>query len=197
VHDLFVNAVFAQPSVCLGQQLKPLSLAHAHVLMAFGSPYVTKGAPTLGDLAVAVWICSRDCYPFAGVADAVRDPRLERQAKKWGRRSGKDALAGDSAVFVDYIKTGLHLPPRQIDPGKARLQRVPWTVSAVCALMRNGLTRDEAWTVPMAEACMYRLGFDFLDGDDSLQSEEEREAGFVTVKKREDAPTDGESNTQI
>ena len=187
MHDLFVNAVFARPPVCLGQQLKPLTLAHVHVLMAFGSPYISKGTPTLGDMATAVWICAQDCYPFPGIAEAVRDEKIVKRAEKWGKRCQPERLTADAAAFVDYLKTGLKMPPRQVDPSKVRLQRVPWTVSAVCALMRNGLSRREAWTMPLAESVMYRLGFDFLDGDDSLQSEAEREAGYVTARRTEDS----------
>lgn len=192
MHQLFRNAVFQRPPVVLGRQLKPFSLAHAMFLLACDSPYFHVGAdPTIEDMAFLVWVCSQDAYPFGPIADAMLDDRTQKAMRKWGvqwsRKTRMTSMIEDSVKLTDYLISANDRPPRYFADGTQRNPKTPWPLTMVVKLMMNGTPVAQAWNQPMALSTSVKLTIDFLEGDDSLQSEREA-AACVVVKEKEPEP---------
>lgn len=158
----------------MGVQLRAFTLAHAYALMVMDSPWLTCAvAPSLDDLAVAVWVCSRDCYPLESVVVEMGERGAVRWMKRLGKRWDYRRAQADFDAFAQYITDYSETPDRFVKDSARRLNRVPWPLAVATALIRGGFDARSAWTMPLNQAFAHKLAADFLDGDDSLLSEEE------------------------
>jgi len=177
VHQLFRNAIFNTAPVVFGLRLKPFSLAHAYVLEAFDSPYMRAGAdPTIEDMALLVWVCSQDAYPFERMTAAMLHPRLQKKMARWGRRVRVQDIPGECDKVREYLTVGNDHPARHFKEGQRRDPRTPWPLVIFVKLKQAGISDERAWNQPLPMSTAIKLTVDWLGGDNSLRSEFEQQS---------------------
>lgn len=177
MHQLFRNAIFQRAPVVFGRQLRPFSLAHAYVLEAFESPYMRGGAdPTIEDMALLVWVCSQDAYPFERLADEMLDPRLQKRMAKWGRRVRSQDLAAEADKVRQYLMVAHDQPARYFREGALRKPSMPWPLVIFVRLKQAGFDEATAWNQPLPMSTAIKLTVDWLAGDDSMENDDQRAA---------------------
>lgn len=147
--DCYVNALVLEPPVILGRKLLDLSLYHLAVLDTLGSPYVMGGAKSIDDLALGVWICSRNPKQIKrGMATGL----IKKQMWLMGIvHSGAD-LHKEGQSFERYITEYMRMPEWWSSDGSPR--RVPWYFSVAWAIMPR-VGEDRAWSMSLALAMAY------------------------------------------
>ena len=104
----YLDAAYPEPVTLLGQRLQPFALGHMELLCRFGNAYVTPGrAPTLDDLAFAVFICSQT---WREALDAITADDLPAKLKAWGDNLGPFVFEDKSEDFVRYLLAGSRTP---------------------------------------------------------------------------------------
>ena len=133
--------------VC-GRRLLPFCLRHRVALEAIGSPIInTHLLVGAEDVLAAVRILSSyDLEDFRKPSTFMEGLWMSRM-----RRDKKKLL--EEASKLHYYFEAQSLWPRfwQKDDGD-KDHATPWPLVVVSALMRNGCTYEEAWTMPEAEA---------------------------------------------
>jgi len=163
-----------------GVRLGPLTLAQAYCLHAWESPLVQGGDVTPADFALALWTCSRPCWPFHRFCDAVVRGRPERTLARWGRRYDLRRLTEDVATLRLWVSWHCKLPPRFLkESGASRGAAAPWPLVVAVQVMPI-LGERRTWTAPVPEVLAYKIALDNAQGDTSWKSEEEEAQGYMT-----------------
>jgi hypothetical protein len=156
VDNPFLRSLFVQPSTVLGKTLKPFSAYHAAALMLLDSAFVTGQTPGISDLALACLICSEDSV----TGPATLFPQPDQAAlEDWGGSQDWDydyEIEKFLVHMADYTAVpDVWIPEEQSDTADSG---IPWpffTVSTVLMHM-HGITRREAWDMPLSELVSYK-----------------------------------------
>ena len=173
--DCYKNAWLVEPPRVLGVQLLPLSIGHAYLLEAYDSPLVEGGTARIGDLAFAVWICSRT---FRRCLSGLRDSKkTTKTCRRWGRRTRRLDYKDELAVFKAYGRAYFDAPERWESKGGSKQSGVEWTFMLAWAMSGGRIdprTHADIWDVPVNMALAYNAARLTLGGDDTFVSEDVR-----------------------
>lgn len=169
---VYVDAFSLRAPCVLGRQLLPLSLGHVLLLHGIASPFVGQRDRGAGDLARAVWICSR---PASETRRAALDPKaIARDTKAWVKAAGKLDMVEQLATFEEYMAAFCKVPERW-ESGDLKPVKVGWPYAIAVAIRPLFGSMDEAFDQPVNHACCLKASMDALGGDTTLMSEDERE----------------------
>jgi hypothetical protein len=188
--SVFANAFCLPPTpTLLGRKLLPFSLGHSLLLESIESPVMDAGAVMPGELAVALWICSRPAVdPATEHPPAVDRDAVAAEFDEWGRRTPRDQLAEALVIFRAYLAAFTEAP-RRWESGKAGAAPAsPWQYAVVNALREHlHCGYAAAWNTPVNRALAEYATLGEAHGDTSVMSADEcREAEEV---ERADEPT--------
>lgn len=172
----FLRSLFVQPPRVLGRQLKPLSAYHLAALMLLDSPFTTGGEPGIDDLVLAVWVCSHDSvtgplslFGESANADDRNPPAIEAWGKSVADAGGVEQR--DFEWFIQYLNDYLVFGDVwQRDGGGGRESAVPAPFNCVSAVLAgmSGISRREAWDMPISELVGYKLALAEMNGAELL-----------------------------
>lgn len=173
----FLNAFTLLPRqrVICGYETKPISLRHRVVLKQVGSPFSDGGViPKPHDVLMAAKILS-----FSAMDEMLCSDPSESDIK-WVRDMSNDVdLMIDQCERIRLcIEEQAHWPIFwSKSGGKNRDQGVPWVLSVVCNLVKNGVPLETAWTMPESQAIWMHASFSILAGSETdIVSESDRKA---------------------
>ena len=150
--DIFHGAFDPPAPTVLGRRLKPLCLAHVVTLGQADSIFLKQDPdrkPTVVDVAVAAWFCSK---PGFLPGEEIPEPDMERMIR-WASIAGRRYKPEvEQQKLIDYLKQSLRFPRFWAPENGGRPTVAPWEFTVVSALVEAGITRREAWTMPVAEA---------------------------------------------
>lgn len=162
-----------KPGVVLRKKLQGFSLGHAFLLEAMESPFMRGGNITLGDLAVAVLVCS---MPFAKARKYLMRPasKLQRDAEWWGfwcRLRGFDFLT-EVEKFKDYIGAYSEFPDAYHKQATKRHKTaLPQSIRLAWCLMGK-MPEADVWACPMSRALAYYTAEAEFNGQEFMTEEE-------------------------
>lgn len=176
----FLNAFLtpASTNVC-GRKLKPFCLKHRLFLEGINSPFSRDGLEiTPQDLIIALKICSDEAIGTPTLADIWLGFRFELS---------KDYFKRAALAFVRHIDTQANFPKfwERTDRKTCGASQVPWQLTIVGNLTRNGIGYAEALTMPEAKAVWLSAVFsiqagaklEFLTTDDEALIDEMAKLG--------------------
>lgn len=165
-----------QDKVC-GRTLRAFSLRHRVALEAIESPFIKPegGTFTALDIIQAVKILSThdktEMVSPLSLMDKLYLVRLSLSRKYRSRMVGR--IIGCISASLSYPKFW-----KKENKGKpAEVERIPFTLSCVATLTRNGCSLEEAWTMPEGEAVWMTVAHALFNGAkiDVLSTEEEED----------------------
>lgn len=163
------------PPEILGLRLRPLSLGHLRLLAAVQSPFLLPDAKrSCGDLALAVFICAND--PL--VVTAQEMAQREQTFAQWGELAAAQDFEAAAREFDQFV-TDWCVEPEQWSAEGTKRKRpgTPWWQLVQVALVsRLGVSREEAWRMPVPEALRSYAALGELNGDVEVVSDEDRAA---------------------
>ena len=123
---------------------------------ALESPFMVGGKVGLGDLAVAVLVCSKT---FAKAREFLMlpPPLLAKKAERFGLLCRLRGVKVDHemAEFKNYITAYTEMPDAFKKKGQKKVDSaVPMSVSVAWLLMER-MSEEEAWNCPMSRALAY------------------------------------------
>ena len=176
----YFNSVIPVPWTILGIRLLPLSIGHLTILHSLHSPFVTdEKAVTIGDLVLAVVICSRT---YEEGIKALDSDDLGKQVEKWGKQlRGRGRWFGwfrkpieinwpeKLKMFSDYMSDHLKAPDYSYDPSKSREVKCPiYQMIRVTLLHEMNLTESEVLNRPYAQAMWDYITLKTIQGQVNL-----------------------------
>ena len=183
----FLRSLFVMPPKCLGCQLRPFSAYHLAALQLLESPLAIGGEVTHDDLVLAVFVCShgitdgpRKLFPVPDMAE-VRD------------MAGRYNWEYEREVFNQYAADYMMFPEiwsKESGNSKRSALPVPWLL--VCDVLRNhgGITRQQAWDMPLCELAGYRIALAEANGMDIV---DERLIGIKEAAEAEERAMKGKA----
>jgi hypothetical protein len=118
--------------------------------------------------------------------ETIREAPSIRE-RVWGFRAdiSKALLFGEMVKLHHYMTAQSLWPRFWVKENKSTPGEIPWILSVVANLVRNGCTLEEAWTMPEAEAIWFHVAHcNALGADVSLITDEEWKA-MEDFKKQE------------
>ena len=160
------------PPRVLGRQLLPFSLGHSLTLESINSPVLGSGPVQPGDLAIAVWVCSRRATELVRKFDPAA---ISAEFARWGRRTPPVVCETDLVLFRAYLAAFIAAPARWDAEGPRREMKAPWQYTIAAALRQHlKCTFDEAWNTPVNRALADYAVLGEALGDESLMTDQER-----------------------
>lgn len=156
--DLRFFSAFLTPAgtSILGKKLKPFCLKHRIFLEGIASPYLQQDKElTPTDLIIALKIC----------ADESIDGFTLRE--KWQAlvlTLSKRRLAEASLAFVQHINQQASYPKFYDKKASEGKSDIPWQLSILATLIRNGITYSDALNMPEAKALWLATAFNIQLG---------------------------------
>lgn len=189
----YASTVFPDGYTVLGVRLRPMTIGHALLLTRIGSPLAPFAAPagrdpTLQDLVIALWVCSRPCSAAASGLQRSRTGwwmRLREWSVRWAywRRIDR-ALHG----WVAYMRACCSGPMLWVKQDSAP-SKVPILQTLLLHRQhRMGESRAAAMETPVAVAlwdlAAYAVGtgaVDLVDDDEQelMRKDTERRAALA------------------
>jgi hypothetical protein len=159
-------------TVC-GRRLLPFCLRHRVALEAINSPVIKTQLELGADdvLAAARILSSHDLT-------ALRQPTTFMEGWKMSRMRFSKRILTEEAIKLHYYFEAQSLWPRfwQKDTSE-KDTGIPWPLVVVAALVRNGCSYEEAWTMPEAEAIWLHMAHSQAAGNEvGIVSDTEWEA---------------------
>ena len=145
-----------RPGRVLRKNLRDFSLGHAYLLEALESPFMVGGRVGLGDLAVAVLVCSQT-FSKAREFLMLPPPLLIKKANHWGWwcRLLRTDMDAEMEKFKDYMNAYTETPDAyEDDKKKGNESTIPTSARIAWTLMER-MTEQEAWNCPMSRALAY------------------------------------------
>lgn len=154
----FFNA-FLTPArtIILRKRLKPFSLKHRIFLEGIGSPYLqTDKEISPADLIIALKICADESLDSFSLWDRWLGIRMTLS---------KQFFADASLSFVRYVNQPDTYPKfyEKKEAGSSG-EQMPWQLSILATLMRNGVSYEAALTMPEAKAIWLSTAFNIQAG---------------------------------
>lgn len=165
-----------QDKVC-GRTLRPFCLRHRVALEAIGSPFIdTEGKNfTPMDVIQAVKVLSTydkcEMVSELSLLDKLHLVRLSLSSKYFSRCIGQ--IIGCIKVSISYPKFWT----KEEKEEKKKHDTIPFPLSCVSCLCRNGVSLEEAWTMPEGEAVWMSVASAIYNGAkiEVLSTEEEED----------------------
>lgn len=159
-----------QRVVC-GRVTKPLCLRHRIVLEAINSPFVDgKSSPTAIDVVIfSKVVSSLDMAYMTSEVPSNED-------KEWLRKmvDDEDVFLSQVAKCYDCISEQSKWPVFWNKKNNGKSNGVPWVLSVVCNLVKNGVPLEQAWTMPESQAIWMNAAMAISGGSDiDIVSEED------------------------
>ena len=177
--------------VC-GKRLLPFCLRHRVALEAIGSPLLQTDKPMTADqLLATVRILSTHNIEDIRKPTTIRECLLSAKLSR-----NKRALIKECYNLSLYME-GQSLWPRfwtKEDSGKTE-SSIPWPLTIVASLMRNGCTYEQAWTMPESEAIWLHIAHCSADGA-GIQVVSDVEWEAMEAHKRQQAEKAEQTNKQ-
>ncbi len=135
-----------------GLRLLPLSVGHAFVLEALGSPFFHGKCGTPSQLRMAAWLCSRPPLTI---------PNMDTFAVGfWKWRTRYSSFLKECENWQSYVADYAAAPQMWSKTPKAGEKeivpsRIPNTLTTVIRLMRLGMSESQAWATPVGVASWY------------------------------------------
>lgn len=145
-------------TVILGRKLKPFCLKHRLFLEGIGSPFLDEQAElTAADLIVALKVCADE---------RIDKPTLQDKWLNFRLYMSKPLLALGCAALIKHIDRADSYPKfwQRKDQRAGAASTVPWHLSVACNLMRNGISYQDAFTMPEAKAFWLSAAFSIQQG---------------------------------
>jgi hypothetical protein len=139
-------ATAIQPTRVLGLTLrKPVTLAHVLLLAEVDSPVVTGGLVTIGDVALAAFICA---WPAAKSRDLLSSRWCPLVFKLWGKFWAPNE---DAERFMDWLRSQIQLPETWATDSKGRKTELaaPWWLNRLSQALEAGISYQDALVMPL------------------------------------------------
>lgn len=152
-----------QQRVICGYATKPLCLRHRLVLTSASSPFVDGSAVTdPKQVIIAARIIS--CLTLE---EMTSQKPTQHDAEEL-RKMRDDELYFFNQVESVYklIQDQSHWPIFWKKKNSAGGKGIPWVLSIICGLVKNGVSIEEAWTMPESQAIWMNATFAASDGAD-------------------------------
>jgi hypothetical protein len=147
----FSTALVAEPFRILGLDLRPFSLGHFFHMRRHGVAFAADEptAPAIGDLVLAVLICSQT---FDGFEQLLRDGKIERFVLRWGRKIKQYDFIEKVKIFQRYQSAGCEAPPYwEKDSENKSVTGTHWSQALKCCAVTNlGYGAGEVMDAPLA-----------------------------------------------
>ena len=171
------NVLPRQNKVC-GRTLRPFCLRHRVMLQVIDSPFVKDGQRTFkgDDVIRAVKIMSTYDKEEAMEPLSWRD-NLELVLM----RNSRKRLLRNIGMVIGIMATSCSYPKfwdkSSSNKSNKSYESIPWELACVANLARNGVSLEEAWTMPEGEAVWMSLASAIYNGAkvDVLSTEEEKD----------------------
>ena len=176
-HGAFFEAlVHSREHVVMGRRLRPLTLWHWLWLDALGNPVLEGRPASLLDLTQAVAVCESR---FGDLPGAVLNKSLWRRlwfGLGWTFRWRLEVEAAKFGAYFEDFFTGPDLWQDEDEDERTRDDAsLPGYYRTVARLMKSGMSREEAWMMPVGEAQFLAVVWQEGDGG---------EVQWVTPKER-------------
>lgn len=154
----FFNA-FLTPArtIILGKKLKPFCLKHRIFLEGISSPYLESDKElTPAALLIALKICAEESLDHFSLWDKWLGVRLTLN---------KELFAQVSLSFVRYVNQPDTFPRfyEKKEVGSSG-EKMPWQLCVLATLIRNGMSYEDALTMPEAKAIWLSTAFNIQAG---------------------------------
>ena len=156
--DLRFFSAFLTPSgtSILGKKLKPFCLKHRIFLEGIASPYVQQDKElTPTDLLLALKICADESIDGFTLADKWKALVLTLS---------KPRMAEASLAFVKHINQQGSYPKFYEKKSSSGESSIPWQLSILATLVRNGMSYSDALNMPEAKALWLATAFNIQQG---------------------------------
>ncbi len=173
----YFKAAVPTPCRVLGVALRPFCAGHIVLLHRIGSPFITGGSVTRGDVMDAVFICAHD---YKSGIEALNDENTVAFFRKWRNELGEFDLKKKADEFAEYVKAGSEF--NMVFSAKQQKTHVPITsipsVQVIrCRLMSYyGMTQDEVMNMPWGLAQWDFYTAPVLEGSGDLVERESLES---------------------
>ena len=164
-----------QNKVC-GRTLRPFCLRHRVMLEAIESPFLEPGKKKFDPLSVilAVRILSNfDKEKMSGGITFVDKLYMIRMA------TSKKYFSRCVGLIIGCINVSLSYPKlwKKEEENQRKQETLPYPLSCISSLVRNGVGLEEAWTMPEGEAVWMSVANAIYQGAkiDVLSTDEEKE----------------------
>lgn len=168
----------ASTTVC-GRKLKPFCLKHRLFLEGIESPFLKEDVEITGqDIILALKLCADDPIGDPTWSDIWLGVKLNLS---------KDFKKRAALAIVRHISTQIHFPKfwERTDRKTYGASNVPWQLTILANLLKNGVSYGEAMTMPEAKAVWISAVFsiqagaklEFLSTDDEALIDEMAQLG--------------------
>lgn len=174
MNSRFAKAVAYNPRSIkvLGCTLLPICMRHRVVLEYYDSPFVTGSEPTVEDIIFAIRVMS-----------TVDKDEMHRGINEveagyiFLLNQNNDTKLEVIELIREHIIENSNWPIFWENEKKGHSNGVPWHMTVVANLVRNGMDYEKAWTMPEAEAVWLYTCNLINDGTDlRVLSDEDEEA---------------------
>ena len=168
-----VTVLPRQSKVC-GRTLLPFCIRHRVVLESISSPFLdaAKGTFTAKDVVIAAKVLSSHdtqemVKPFT-IADRFHILLLNNSRKR---------MLKAIAIIIGVMNDSCSYPKLWSNEENKGIEKIPWHLSCLTNLVRNGCTLEEAWTMPEGEAIWFSIANAIYNGSkiEVLSTDEEKE----------------------
>jgi len=139
-------ATAIQPTRVLGLTLRePVTLAHVLLLAELESPVVTGGLVTIGDIALAAFVCA---WPEAKSRKLLESRWCPLVFRLWGRFWRPD---GDAERFMGWLRSQIELPETWTPETRGRKTELaaPWWMNRMAQALEAGVGYKDALAMPL------------------------------------------------
>lgn len=142
----------------LGRFVSPFSLLHRVQLQAVDSPLLKENADIRpSDLLVAVKICAGEPIGKPTLKDSWYLGRMNRSEMYFVRQMVR---------FSEFVLLESWPKFWEKKDQSRETSGIPWPLSVVSGLMRNGVSEERAWTMPESQAIWLHSAFAVSHGAD-------------------------------
>lgn len=190
-HAGYYRAAIPEPFNILGKRLLPLSLGHITTLSRLDSPFFseTKQPVAVGDLALAVAVCSLDYE--AGVR-LVQSPETPTRMRKWGRRLCNHPVfwwkdrgidwKSKIDLFVEYLRIGSEAPGwiigGEMSKASSEVNAPSHQVVKVVLLSKTNLSESEIMNRPWSLCLWDFITLRAIDGQVNIVEQGHMQKAF-------------------
>lgn len=136
----------------------PLTLGHVLLLDELGSPLLSGGELTPGDVALACYVCA---YPHRKARRKLKSLFAATAMRVWGRIvGGRVDFDKEAQKFIDWFVSEAKAPPIWIRSGNGRESAAPWWINRLSVAMGNlHMTYDQAQAFPIKRLNQLAMAF--------------------------------------
>lgn len=191
----FIDAFTLLPKqqVVCGRETRPLCLRHRIVLIAVKSPFVDGSRmPTPTDVIVFSKIISS-----TNMSEMMQAKPSKDDFEWFDRMSDEETLVGEIEKCLSIINNQSLWPVFWENKKGGKSGGAPWVMSVICNLVRNGVSMEEAWTMPESQAIWMNAVFSINRGAEiNIVSEEDRRA-MEQLRELEKSMASGKSDKPV